>query len=410
MTTKNRILNLIHQFLLKLLHIERRLEPWFRPQWNTLFREPSARVVQYLVNLRRQNEGLQLAEEKIDPDEEESLNKIIDQMADQMRSRFKPGGYERGGNTKTHGVLKATVTIRDDLPEHCRKGIFANPGSYPAYVRYAGPGPDVPSDIEDVGFMSMSVKLMGVPGKKMMDLLNLTDAEKFSQEKFTQDFITTSGGPTFVTPNTRENAKLQYWSLLHMPLFYFLNPKDSHLVDAAMQSLWNETQYNPLGQRYWSCTPYLLGEGQAVMYSFVPKTQVETKIPGLPFGKVPFNYLRENMIKTLNDHDVEFDLMIQIQTDPHLMPIEDSSVRWPETLSPFIPVATVHIPKQQFESQAMIDFTKRLKMNPWHCLPEHRPLGNLNRARLRLYSELSKFRQDMNQTTHLEPTGDEVFD
>jgi hypothetical protein len=410
MTIKNRILNLIHEFLLKLLHIERRLESWFRPQWNTLFREPSARVVQYLVNLRRQNEGLKLAEEKIYPDEEESLNKIIDLMADQMRSRFKPGGYERGGNTKTHGVLKATVTIRDDLPEHCRKGIFANPGSYPAYVRYAGPGPDVPSDIEDVGFMSMAVKVMGVPGKKIMDLLNLTDAEKLSQEKFTQDFITTSGGPTFVTPNTRENAKLQYWSLLHMPLFYFLNPKDSHLLDAAMQSLWNETQYNPLGQRYWSCTPYLLGEGQAVMYSFVPKTQVETKIPGLPFGKVPFNYLRENMIKTLNDHDVEFDLMIQIQTDPHLMPIEDSSVRWPEKLSPFIPVATVYIPKQQFESQALIEFTKRLKMNPWHCLPEHRPLGNLNRARLRLYSELSKFRQDMNQTTHLEPTGDEKFD
>jgi hypothetical protein len=409
MTIKNRILNLIHQFLLKLLHIERRLEPWFRPQWNTLFREPSAWVVQYLVNLRRKDEGLQLAEEKIEPDEEESLNKIIDQMADQMRSRFKPGGYERGGNTKTHGVLKATVTIRDDLPEHCRKGIFANPGSYPAYVRYAGPGPDVPSDIEDVGFMSMAVKVMGVPGTKVMDLLNLTDVEKLSQEKFTQDFITTSGGPTFVTPNTRENAKLQYWSLLHMPLFYFLNLKDSHLLDAAMQSLWNETQYNPLGQRYWSCTPYLLGEGQAVMYSFVPKTQVETKIPGLPFGKVPFNYLRENMIKTLNDHDVEFDLMIQIQTDPHLMPIEDSSVRWPEKLSPFIPVATVHIPKQQFESQALIDFTKRLKMNPWHCLPEHRPLGNLNRARLRLYSELSKFRQDMNQTTHLEPTGDEKF-
>ncbi|MDD1630828.1 MAG: hypothetical protein LUP91_01325, partial [Methylococcaceae bacterium] len=97
MTIKNRILNLIHQFLLKLLHIERRLEPWFRPQWNYLFREPSARVVQYLVNFRRPDEGLQLAEEKIDPDEEESLNKIIDLMADQMRSRFKPGGYERGG-------------------------------------------------------------------------------------------------------------------------------------------------------------------------------------------------------------------------------------------------------------------------------------------------------------------------
>jgi hypothetical protein len=316
-----------------------------------------------------------------------------------MRSRFKPGGYERGGNTKTHGVVKAWVTIRDDLPENLRKGVFATAKTYAAYVRYAGPGPDVPSDIEDVGFLSMSVKLMGVQGEKLWD-----------EEKLTQDIITTSGGPTFVTPNSRENVKLQYWSLQRMALYYFINPFDHHFRDMMMQSLYNETQYNPLGARYWSCTPYLLGEGQAVMYSFVPKTKVEIHIPGLPFGKVPFNYLRENMIKTLNQTDVEFDLMVQVQVDPHLMPIEDSSVRWPERLSPFIPVATVHIPKQQIESPALIEFTKRLKMNPWHCLPEHRPLGNLNRARRRLYFELSKFRQQMNQTTHIEPTGDELFE
>ncbi len=399
-TIKNRILKAIHHFLILLLRIERRLEPWFRPQWDYLFREPGSRIIQFFINRRRKNEGLQLAEEKFDPDEEESLNKIIDLMMDQMRGRFKPGGYERGGNTKTHAIVRATVTIRDDLPEHCRKGIFANPRSYPAYIRYSGPGPNVPADINDVGFMSMAVKLMGIPGEKLM-----------SEEKFTQDFITTSGGATFVTPNTRENAKLQYWSLVDMTLYYFLNPKDSHLLDFFMQSLWTATQYNPLGQRYWSCTPYLLGEGQAMMYSFVPKTKdVERHIPGLPFGTPPFNYLRENMIKTLNEKDVEFDLMIQIQTDPHLMPIEDSSVRWPEKLSPFIPAATVHIPKQKFDSDAQFEFAKRLKMNPWHCLPEHRPLGNLNRARFRMYYELSKFRQEMNQTTHLEPTGDEVFD
>ena len=396
----NRILKAIHNFLIVLLRIERRLEPWFRQQWDYLFREPSAKVIQFLINRRRKNQGLRIAEEKIDPDEEESLNQIIDLMSDQMRGRFKPGGYERGGNTKTHGIVRATVTIRDDLPEHCRKGIFANPRSYPAYVRYSGPGPNVPADINDVGFMSMAVKLMGVPGEKLMD-----------EEKYTQDFITTSGGATFVTPNTRENVKLQYWSLVDMTLYYFLNPKDSHLLDFFMQSLWNETQYNPLGQRYWSCTPYLLGEGQAMMYTLIPKSKdVERHIPGLPFGSVPFNYLRENMIKTLDKKDVEFDLMIQLQTDPHLMPIEDGSVRWPEKLSPFIPAATVHIPKQKFDSEAQFEFAKRLKMNPWHCLPEHRPLGNLNRARFRMYFELSRFRQEMNETTHLEPTGDEIFD
>ena len=398
MNIKNRILMCIHKALVEMMHIERRLEPWFRRPWNFLFREPSAWLIQFLINKRRHNEGLKLGEETIADDEEQSLDNIIDQMADQMRGRFKPGAYERGGNTKTHGVLQATVTIRDDIPEHCRVGVFAKSKSYPAYVRYAGPGPNEPSDIDDVGFMSMSVKLMGVPGKKLMD-----------EESKTQDFITVTT-PTFVTPNTRENVKLQYWSLVDMTLYYFLNPKDSHFLDAAMQSLWNETMYNPLGQRYWSCVPYLLGEGQAVMYSFVPKTDVYEDIPGLPFGEVPVNYLRDNMLKTLNEKDVKFDLMIQLQTDAHKMPIENAAVRWSEKLSPFIPVATIHVPKQQFNSEALAEFTKRLKMNPWHCLPEHRPLGNQSRARKRMYFELSKFRQQMNQTTHVEPTGDETFD
>ena len=392
------LLQAIHRAMVGMLRIERRLEPWFRPQLNRVFREPSAGMIQWLINWRRENEGLQLAEERIDPDEEKSLDAIIDLMADQMRGHFKPGSYERGGNTKTHGVVRATVTILDDLPESCRKGVFAEPRSYPACVRYSGPGPEVPDDIEDVGFLSMAVKLMGVPGEKLMD-----------EEGFTQDFISVCT-PTFVTPNTRENAKLQYWSLIDMPIYYFLNPLDSHILDFLMQGLWNETQYNPLGQRYWSCVPYLLGEGQAMMYSFLPKTEVDRGIPGLPFGTPPFNYLRDNMIKTLGRKDVEFDLAVQIQTDAHLMPVENAAVRWPERLSPFVPVARVHIPRQKFDHEAQFEFAKRLKMNPWHCIPEHRPLGNQSRARLRMYRELSRFRQEMNQTSHLEPTGDEVFD
>lgn len=397
-TVKTRILKFIHNRLLQLLHVERRLEPFFRPLMNRLFREPSAKVIQLLINWRRKDEGLALAEERIDPDEEKSLDSIIELMAEQMMGHFKPGQYERGGNTKTHGIVRATVSIRDDLPANCRVGVFAEARNFQAYVRFAGPGPDVPADIQDVGFTSMSVKLMGVEGEKLLD-----------EEKFTQDFITICT-PTFVTPNTRENAKLQYWSLVDMPIYYFLNPKDSHLLDFFMQSLWNETQYNPLGQRHWSCVPYLLGEGQAMMYSFVPKTEVERGIPGAPFGDIPFNYLRENMIKTLAEKDVEFDLMIQLQTDPQRMPIETATVRWPEKLSPFIPAATVHIPRQTFNSDAQFEFAKQLKMNPWHCLAEHRPLGNQSRARLRMYQELSRFRQEMNQTHHVEPTGDEIFE
>jgi hypothetical protein len=393
----NTLLRAFHRGLTELLHIERRLEPFFRPALNRLTREPSARFLQYLINRKRKDEGLALAQETIFDYEEESLNAIIELMADQMRGHFQPGKYERGGNTKTHGIVRATVTVRDDLPEHMRKGIFSEVRSYPAYVRYSGPGPDVPSDIRDAGFSSMALKIMDVPGEKIMD-----------DEKFTQDFPAICT-PTFVTPDTRSNARLQYWSLHDMPLYYFWDPRDSHILDFFMQALWTETQFNPLGHRFWSCVPYLLGEGQAMIYSYYPKTEVNKDIPGVPFGKVPFNYLRDNMVKTLNEQDVEFDFLVQLQTDPHRMPIENAAVRWPEKLSPFIPAATIHIPKQKFDSPEQFEFAKRLSINPWHCLHDHRPLGNQNRARRRMYYELSKFRQEVNNTPHMEPDGSEVF-
>ena len=90
--------------------------------------------------------------------------------------------------------------------------------------------------------------------------------------------------------------------------------------------------------------------------------------------------------------------------------IENATVRWPERLSPFVPVAKVHIPRQKFDHEAQFEFARRLKMNPWHCIPEHRPLGNQSRARMRMYRELSRFRQEMNQTSHVEPNGGEVFE
>jgi deferrochelatase/peroxidase EfeB len=391
-------LRALHRALERGMHVERRLEPSFRRALNRALREPLARLIQYLINRRRPNEGLKLAEERIAPDEDASLESIIESFGGYMRRTYRPGLFERGGNTKTHGIVRAEVTIRDDLPEHMRRGVFATPRTFPAYVRYSGPGPNLPSDIEDVGFVSMAIKLMDVQGPKLLE-----------DEQRTQDMLAVCT-PTFVTPNTRENAKLQIWSFRDMPVFYFLNPLDPHLLDFLMQSLWNETQYNPLGARYWSCVPYLLGEGQAMMYSFLSKSKVITDIPGVPFGRVPRNYLRDNMVATLAEQDVEFDILVQVQTDPHLMPIENASVRWPEKLSPFVPAATVHIPRQTFDTPAHAELARRLSINPWHCLPEHRPLGNQSRARRRMYQELSRLRQHMNQTPHVEPTGNEVLE
>ena len=176
-----------------------------------------------------------------------------------------------------------------------------------------------------------------------------------------------------------------------------------------MQGLWIKTQSSPFEAPYFSCVPYLLGEGQAMQYSVWPRSTRRTPIPRLPL-RPPDDYLRDAMVATLAKEDVEFDIRLQRQTDPHLMPIENNAVLWPEKLSPRVSVATLRIPRQKFNSPAQLDFAKLLSYNPWHCIPEHRPLGNQSRARRRMYDTLSKLRHTMNAVPLYEPTGDEVFE
>ena len=386
----------LHRLLAEITHLERRFEPFFRPQVNAALREPSAWLLQLLINRQRQPEGLKLAEERPLPGEEEALDSIIASIGAYMREHYRPGEFQRGGNTKTHGILRGEFSVRDDVPSHMRRGVFAQPRTFRAWVRFSGPGPDSPTDINDVGFVSCAIKLMGVEGPKLLE-----------DEQHTQDFLSVCT-PTFVTPNVVANADLQREILSGTPVFYFFRPGATHILDFFMQSLWNETQTSPLEARYWSDVPYLLGEGQAMMYSVRPRSRVRSKIPGVPFNP-PDNYLREAMAATLGRRNVELDFMVQVQTDPHRMPIENAAVRWPERLSPFVPVATLRLPRQVFDTPKQMAFAHNLSYNPWHCIPEHRPLGNQSRARRRMYYELARLRQEQNRTPHVEPTGDEVF-
>jgi len=395
--TGSRVLDVLADTMLALVHFERRFDPFVRPAFDALLRDPIARFVTFLINAQRVDEKLALAEEKLLPSEEQFVDSIIASFQQQMRLLWKPGGFERGGNTKTQGIVRAEFIVHEGLPAELRHGIFAEPKTYRAWVRFSGPGPYITPDIDDVGFMSISIKLMGVPGLKLMD-----------EEKFTQDMFGVSP-PTFVTPDVQANAQLQIESLKNASIYYFVNFRRPHLLDGIMQALWIKTQSSPFEAPYFSCVPYLLGEGQAMQYSVWPKSKKRTRIPRLPL-RPPDDYLRAAMVSALDAGDVELDFRIQRQTDPHLMPIENASVLWPERLSPRVSVATLRIPRQKFDLPAQMEFAKRLSYNPWHSIAEHRPLGNQSRARHRMYLALSTLRHQMNSVPHYEPTGDEVFD
>jgi hypothetical protein len=379
------------------VHLERRFDPFFRPAFDALLRDPLTNLATALINASRSNDGMKLAEERPIPGEEACLASIIGSFEEQMKLLWKPGQYERGGNTKTHGIVRADFVVHDNLPADLRRGIFAQPKTYRAWVRFSGPGPYITPDIDDVGFMSISIKLLGVPGPKLMD-----------EERFTQDMLAVST-PAFVTPDVIANAQLQLESVKNAQIFYFVNLHRHHILDLIMQSMWIKTQSGPFEAPYFSAVPYLLGEGQAMQYSVWPKSKRRTPIPRLPL-RPPNDYLRDSMVATLAKEHVELEIRLQLQTDPHRMPIENNAVLWPEKLSPRIPAATLRIPRQTFDSPAQLSFARVLSYNPWHCIAEHRPLGNQNRARYRMYQTLANMRQAMNSVAHYEPTGDEVFD
>ncbi len=387
------VLRPLSDLFLWVWRLERRVEFLYRRQFDRWCRPALFNWAQALQNSRRLDQHLPLVQETLLPGEEDLTRAIINELVKFTRENWLPGGAQRFGNTKTFGVLRGEFAVLPGLPPSLRRGLFAEPATYPAWVRFSGPGPYAPPDLEDFGQCSVAVKVMDVPGPKLME-----------DERFTQDLILVSPA-SFVTPNIVENAKLQQWVRAKAPLAYAINPFDSHLLHMFMQLLYSPMQANPLEVQYFSNVPFLLGEDQAVEYSLKPREPVTTRIPVRPAE----NYLRDAMVRTLAAGPRTFDFMVQVQTDSHLMPIEDATVKWPENLSPYIPVARLTLSAQRFTSDGQLAFADVLRYNPWHSLPDHKPLGNSNRARRTMYDELAKLRQAINGVGHIEPTGDEQF-
>jgi hypothetical protein len=383
----------VNDLAVGLLRFERRTEFLWRDLFDRLLAPPALALVEALMSAGLRDGELAIAQERTLPEEKQLAREIEREIAAFLRANWMPGGVPRFGNSKTYGVVRGELTVLPDLPRDLRHGVFARPATYRAWVRFSGPGPYAPPDLDDFGQCSVAIKLLGVPGSKLID-----------DEHSTQDFIL-ANPPACVTADARDNLKLQRRVRAGIPLFFALDPLDPHLLSAALQLLHTRVHSSPLEVRYHSQTPYLLGEGQAVQYVMRPCSAARTGIPARPSP----NYLREAMAAALADSDWSFDFMVQRQVDARRMPIEDASIPWSERRSPPVPVATLRLPAQHFDSDEQIAFADGLRFNPWHALPAHRPLGSSNRARGRVYREMARLRQQMNGVPHVEPTGDETF-
>jgi hypothetical protein len=337
------------------------------------------------------HEKLELASESIPPREDYFIEQLGILLRNKVRDMYPPGKTLRDAHPKQHGTVMAEFIIEPDLPQDLRVGILKESRTYPALIRFSNADPAVSPDThKDV--RGMAIKLIGVEGEKLL--------EDERQAK-TQDFITISYN-VFFTKDVEElyNFTRAFFKGKLNTLWFLFNPIDPHLrVFRNIQGSAQSTT-SLLDIRYWSMTPYLFGEGRAVKYSVRPWMRRPAEIPKDP----PECYLREALKEGLSHDPAYFDFMVQFQSDPYKMPIEDAGKAWDEELSPFQKVATIVIPPQTFDTARQMEFGDNMSFTPWHSLPEHRPLGGINRCRKVVYQEISRFRHERNETPRREPS------
>jgi hypothetical protein len=337
-------------------------------------------------------------QEEIPPDEPDAIKSILDTFEGAVKKEHAAGVRPawRDAHAKAHGCVKADFSVKADIPAELRRGVFAAPRSFTAWIRFSN-GHGKPQDDRTRDGRGMAIKLTGVDGPKLL-------AEE--AEAKTQDFVMINS-PAFFIRNAGDYVSFTRASKYHVPFAFFLT--HWHELRAA-RAIVEETVDEVFEERYFSMTPYLLGR-RYIKFSARPVDcgTGAALVPPVALPPAGPDYLRDRMIAWMNSRDACFIFAVQPQTDPATMPVEDPTIVWDEIKAPFIDVATIRIPTQRFDSEAQQTFCENLSYTPWHALAEHRPVGGINRIRKVVYEGISVLRHRLNKTPRVEPTGNETF-
>jgi hypothetical protein len=303
----------------------------------------------------------------------------------------------RGQHYKQHGCVRAQFEVLADIPDRFKVGLFAKPATYTAYVRFSNgsQADDTKADIH-----GMAIKLTGVPGRKVLE----TEATAT-----THDFIL-ADNPVFFIRDTDEYVRFMENFVATVP---FGKPPLKFMVWLALHHPWDlrvlmgfrrQIQDSPLTAQFWSQVPYAFGlDGRTICrYSTVPQPgNIISPIPPAQRGPA---YLQQAMIDhlTVAGRAAKFNFMVQLHDDATPAVIDNPTVIWD---TPSQCVAVITIPPQQFASAEQTSFGENLSYTPWHALPEHRPVGQVNEIRKAVYLASSTLRHQTNHVAPAEPTG-----
>lgn len=347
--------------------------------------------------------------ETIQPDEHEISQKIVDSMARVNRLMYEKYRHAiRDAHSKSHAILKGELQVYGNLPVHLAQGLFSTPKTYPIIVRLStAQGSIVPDKMS--AFRGMAIKIIGVEGEKLLP--EPSDA-------VTQDFLLVNY-PIIPTGTIKEYLKMQEGLESQAnsgELFQKVAQKAAVGVQNVLAAVGLADDTNELS----APGPHILGDTYFSMAAlrfgdYVAKINVKPlseNVKALSGKKIDNEIIEEDenafLTRIVSDFfktgTAEYEMSAQLCTDLEIMPVEDGSVQWPEDKSPYQPVAKISFqPQQTFSPERRVYADDVLSFNPFHCLPEHRPLGNIMRVRKLAYETSSKFRHHMNAQPRVEP-------
>jgi hypothetical protein len=313
--------------------------------------------------------------ETIAADEPERFERYAQELRamQQKRARASATGVaDRALHAKAQCGALAEFTVLPDIPAHAKVALFATPKTYKAYVRFSnGAGARQPDKKPDV--RALSVKLVGVPGKKVIQAI---------ENAQTQDFLMVR---TPVTPfrNADEfvgvlRAAESPALLLPRMIGQFGLVRSFQLLSTLFRGL-AKPVFSVATMNYYSAVPIRFGP-YAVHFAVAPRARLE---PGAKPLRGP-DSIGAEIADRLRKGPVEYDFQVQFYTDPVRTPLEDGSVEWLEKNAPFVTIARLTLPQQDVSSprgRKVAEFIERLSFDPWHAQTELRPLGDLMRAR-----------------------------
>lgn len=322
------------------------------------------------------SDGLALGEERSTSNEAKITQEIISLITDISIDRYPQQKIKRFNQSKTLGCFDANFVIDDNLSSELRHGIFSEKASFPAVVRFANATKD---DDREKDFRGMSIRVLNITGDRLWG------------ESGRQDFLLNSHPVLFAKDGSDFLEFIEATSVGKL-WQYFIRP--SHFYSLKIALLGREKHTNPMAIQYWSTTPFRHGpdETKAVKYSVKPCDSASSVDASL---KSPDSF-SEVMNQQLNKAPACFDFMVQFQTDPQKMPIENASKIWDEKDSPFQTVAKITIEQQDFGSAKNMAACEEMTFNPWQGITDHQPLGDINRLRKTIYSEVGTFRINQN--------------